>query len=78
MRELRRRTGYMHNRVRMITASFLIKHLMIDWRAGKNIWDRLLMPALPTILLVGNGLPVVERMLRHSSEFSTQLFRVKI
>ncbi len=42
MRELRR-TGYMHNRVRMITASFLIKHLMIDWRAGeKYFWDRLL------------------------------------
>ncbi|MEC8518375.1 MAG: deoxyribodipyrimidine photo-lyase [Pseudomonadota bacterium] len=42
MRELRR-TGYMHNRVRMITASFLIKHLMIDWRSGeKYFWDRLL------------------------------------
>ena len=42
MRELNR-TGYMHNRVRMITASFLIKHLMIDWRAGeKYFWDRLL------------------------------------
>ena len=42
MRELNR-TGYMHNRVRMITASFLIKHLMIDWRVGeKYFWDRLL------------------------------------
>jgi len=33
MRELWR-TGYMHNRVRMITASFLIKDCLIDWRLG--------------------------------------------
>ncbi len=36
MRELWR-TGYMHNRVRMIVASFLIKHLMIDWRVGRGL-----------------------------------------
>lgn len=41
MRELWR-TGYMHNRVRMIAASFLIKHLMIDWRRGEEwFWDTL-------------------------------------
>ncbi len=34
MRELNR-TGIMHNRVRMITASFLTKHLMLDWRWGE-------------------------------------------
>ncbi|MGK7395788.1 MAG: cryptochrome/photolyase family protein [Candidatus Cyclobacteriaceae bacterium M3_2C_046] len=34
MRELNQ-TGYMHNRVRMITASFLTKHLLIDWRWGE-------------------------------------------
>lgn len=28
-------TGYMHNRVRMITAGFLCKHLLIDWRWGE-------------------------------------------
>lgn len=28
-------TGYMHNRVRMIAASFLVKHLLIDWRWGE-------------------------------------------
>lgn len=28
--------GYMHNRVRMITASFLCKHLLIDWRWGEK------------------------------------------
>jgi deoxyribodipyrimidine photo-lyase len=34
MRELNA-TGFMHNRVRMITASFLTKHLLIDWRWGE-------------------------------------------
>ncbi|RKE81123.1 cryptochrome/photolyase family protein [Chryseobacterium sp. AG363] len=34
MRELNE-TGYMHNRVRMIVASFLCKHLLIDWRWGE-------------------------------------------
>ena len=36
-------TGYMHNRVRMIVASFLTKHLLIDWRCGENwFWDTLI------------------------------------
>ncbi|MBL8551163.1 MAG: deoxyribodipyrimidine photo-lyase [Hyphomonadaceae bacterium] len=36
-------TGFMHNRVRMIAASFLIKHLRIDWREGEAwFWDTLL------------------------------------
>ncbi|MBL7777379.1 MAG: deoxyribodipyrimidine photo-lyase [Chitinophagales bacterium] len=34
MRELNA-TGYMHNRVRMVAASFLTKHLLIDWRWGE-------------------------------------------
>ncbi len=35
-------TGWMHNRVRMIAASFLIKHLLIDWREGEKwFWDTL-------------------------------------
>lgn len=34
MRQLNQ-TGFMHNRVRMITASFLVKHLLIDWRWGE-------------------------------------------
>jgi deoxyribodipyrimidine photo-lyase len=35
-------TGWMHNRVRMIVASFLIKHLLIDWRDGEAwFWDTL-------------------------------------
>ncbi|MCJ8155858.1 deoxyribodipyrimidine photo-lyase [Sphingomonas sp. LaA6.9] len=35
-------TGWMHNRVRMIAASFLVKHLLIDWRRGERwFWDTL-------------------------------------
>ncbi len=41
MRELWQ-TGYMHNRVRMVVASFLIKNLRIDWREGEAwFWDLL-------------------------------------
>ncbi|KLI63737.1 cryptochrome/photolyase family protein [Aurantiacibacter marinus] len=41
MRELYS-TGWMHNRVRMIAASFLIKHLMINWTHGERwFWDTL-------------------------------------
>ena len=36
-------SGWMHNRVRMVAASFLIKHLLIDWRAGEQwFWDTLI------------------------------------
>jgi len=35
-------SGWMHNRVRMLAASFLIKHLLIDWREGERwFWDTL-------------------------------------
>jgi deoxyribodipyrimidine photo-lyase len=41
MRELAQ-TGWMHNRVRMIAASFLVKHLLIPWQRGAEwFWDRL-------------------------------------
>ena len=41
MRELYS-TGWMHNRVRMITASFLTKHLLIPWQEGERwFWDTL-------------------------------------
>lgn len=42
MRELNA-TGFMHNRVRMITASFLIKHLLIDWRWGEAYFAKKLL-----------------------------------
>ncbi|WP_110111896.1 deoxyribodipyrimidine photo-lyase [Bacillus sp. CGMCC 1.16541] len=41
MRELWK-TGFMHNRVRMVAASFLVKHLLIHWQEGANwFWDTL-------------------------------------
>lgn len=42
MRELNK-TGFMHNRVRMITASFLCKHLLIDWRWGEHYFSQKLL-----------------------------------
>ena len=39
MRELWQ-TGYMHNRVRMVVGSFLVKNLLVDWRHGRDwFWD---------------------------------------
>jgi deoxyribodipyrimidine photo-lyase len=37
------KTGYMHNRVRMITAGFLCKHLLIDWRWGEAYFAKKLL-----------------------------------
>jgi len=42
MRELNT-TGFMHNRVRMIVASFLVKHLLIDWRWGEAYFAKKLL-----------------------------------
>ncbi len=42
MRELNT-TGFMHNRVRMIVASFLCKHLLIDWRLGEAYFAKKLL-----------------------------------
>ena len=42
MRELNS-TGWMHNRVRMITGSFLVKHLLIDWKEGEKYFKNCLL-----------------------------------
>lgn len=42
MRQLNE-TGYMHNRVRMVVASFLTKHLLIDWRWGETYFAQKLL-----------------------------------
>ncbi|WP_158825154.1 cryptochrome/photolyase family protein [Mucilaginibacter lacusdianchii] len=42
MRELNA-TGFMHNRVRMVAASFLVKHLLVDWRLGEHYFARKLL-----------------------------------
>jgi len=44
MRQLRE-SGWMHNRVRMIVASFLVKDLLVDWRIGERHFRRLLVDA---------------------------------
>lgn len=51
MRQLRE-MGWMHNRARMITASFLVKHLLIDWRWGERWFMECLLDA---DLAVNNG-----------------------
>jgi len=42
MRQLRA-TGWMHNRVRMVAASFLVKNMLVDWRLGERWFRHLLM-----------------------------------
>jgi deoxyribodipyrimidine photo-lyase len=42
MRELNA-TGFMHNRVRMVVASFLCKHLLLDWRLGERYFAKQLL-----------------------------------
>ncbi len=64
-------TGWMHNRVRMIAASFLVKHLLIDWRRGERwFWDALLdadmgANAMNWQYVAGSGVdaPVFSRMM---------------
>jgi deoxyribodipyrimidine photo-lyase len=51
MRQLNQ-SGYMHNRVRMVTASFLTKHLLIDWRWGEAYFAKKL---LDFDLAINNG-----------------------
>lgn len=67
MRQLNQ-TGWMHNRLRMIVASFLTKDLLIDWRWGKNTlcknWS---METWQQIMVAGNGQRQQERM--HSLTF---------
>ncbi len=46
MRQLRQ-TGWMHNRARMITASFLTRHLLIDWREGERFFMQYLIDGDP-------------------------------
>jgi deoxyribodipyrimidine photo-lyase len=46
MRELRH-TGFMHNRVRLVTGSFLTKELHLDWRAGEDVFARYLLCGEP-------------------------------
>ena len=51
-------TGWMHNRVRMATASFLVKDLLVDWRIGERWFRRLLVDAdIARTRATGSGWP---------------------
>tara|TARA_B100000963_G_scaffold327768_1_gene315760 strand:- start:1740 stop:3140 length:1401 start_codon:yes stop_codon:yes gene_type:complete len=52
MRELYS-TGWMHNRVRMIVGSFLVKHLLIDWREGEKYFRNCLLDYSPANNVAG-------------------------
>jgi hypothetical protein len=68
----------MHNRVRMVTASFLAKHLLIDWRWGEAYFaQKLLDYDLPPITVAGNGLQALAAMLLPISVYSTQHCKLK-
>ena len=55
MRELYS-TGWMHNRVRMIVGSFLVKHLLINWKEGEKYFKNCLLDYSPASnVAVGNG-----------------------
>ena len=78
MRELWE-TGYMHNRVRMVVASFLVKNLSIDWKRGEDwfgiaYWMQIMLP----ILQVGSGLQVPVLMLLRISGFLILFCKTKI
>ena len=77
MRELNQ-TGFMHNRVRMVTAGFLCKHLLIDWRWGEAYFAKnfLTMSFLP-IMVIGNGVLVQDVMLHPILEYLIQVNRLK-
>ena len=71
MRQLLR-SGWMHNRARMIVASFLTKDLLIDWRWG----ERWFMHCQPPLLAAGNGQPGLVPMQPLTSESSILCHRV--
>ena len=52
MRELNS-TGWMHNRVRMIVGSFLVKHLLIDWKEGEKYFRNCLLDYSPASNVAG-------------------------
>ena len=52
MRELYS-TGWMHNRVRMIVGSFLVKHLLIDWKEGEKYFRNCLLDYSPASNVAG-------------------------
>ena len=77
MRQLNQ-TGWMHNRVRMVVASFLVKDLRIDWQSGEQYFMQHLSTEIwrPTTA-TGNGAPRPERTRCRGTGFSTRRFKAK-
>ena len=77
MRQLNQ-TGWMHNRLRMIVASFLTKDLLIDWRQGEAYFARQLIDTTtPAISAAGSGQLRLAPMRFLTFEFSTPLHKGK-
>ena len=73
MRQLRE-TGFMHNRVRMIVGSFLVKDLLVDWRIGEAHFRHLLadFDVASRTSATGSGWPAPARTPSRSSASSTR------
>ena len=78
MRELYS-TGWMHNRVRMIVGSFLVKHLLINWKEGEKYFRNCLLDycEASNIAQAGNGLQAVELMPLHILESLILFYKEK-
>ena len=76
MRELNE-TGFMHNRVRMVTASFLCKHLLIDWRWVVVFAMKLLDYELASNNETGSGVLELDVMQLHTLEFLIHQSKLK-
>src|SRR5665213_2083994 len=69
-------TGFLHNRVRMVVASFLTKHLLLPWQKGAHwFWDTLVDADRPTTRWAGNGRPARVSMPPPTFGSSTRSFR---
>ncbi len=76
MRQLKE-TGWMHNRLRMVAAMFLTKHLFIDWRWGeKYFMEQLIDADFASNMAAGSGVHLLEWMLPHTLEYLIPLGRV--
>ncbi len=71
-------TGWMHNRVRMAAASFLVKNLLADWRLGEAwFWDTLVDADAASNPATGSGWPARVRTPRRTSVSSTRSRRAR-
>src|SRR5690606_19573707 len=69
-------TGWMHNRVRMVAASLLVKHLRMHWLHGARwFWDTLVDADLGNNTWAGSGWPAPAWMRRPGSACSTRCCR---